>query len=224
MKNMKKLTGLYPQIVSRENLYHSAYMAARARRYRDSVADFNFRLEEEVEMLHRELAAKTYRHGKYRMFTIYDPKERNIAAAPFRDRVVHHAVHDVIEPFIDKTFIFDSYACRIGKGTHKAVDRAQKFLRANKYCFHGDVMKYFPSINHDVLKQVIAKKITDKDLLWLVNEIVDSARQVMGGGGQYIPYGERFTYRQPDQPVLRQLLFKRVGLFCQIRIKAKILH
>ena len=180
---MKKLTDIYPQIVSRENLYHSAYMAGKARRYRDSTADFNFRLEEEIDRLHRELLTRSYRHGKYRLFTIYDPKERRIAAAPFRDRVVHHAVHDVIEPFIDKTFIYDSYACRIGKGTHKAVDRAQEFLRANRYCFHGDVKKYFPSIDHGILKEIIAGKIADKDLLWLVDEIVDSAMQIAGGGG-----------------------------------------
>jgi retron-type reverse transcriptase len=179
---MKRLTGLYPQISSKENLYRSAHMAARGRRYRDTTADFNFHLEEEVEVLHRELTGKTYRHGKYRVFTIRDPKERSIAAAPFRDRVVHHAVHDFIEPFIDKTFIFDSYACRIGKGTHKAVDRAQGFLRANRFCFHGDVKKYFPSIGHGILKEMLAKRIMDKDLLWLVNEIIDSARQIMGGG------------------------------------------
>ncbi len=153
-------------------------MAARARRYRDSVADFNFHLEDEVEMLHRELTNKTYKHGKYRVFNVYDPKKRLIAAAPFRDRVVHHAVHDVIEPFIDETFIYDSYACRKDKGTHKAVDRAQSFLRANRFCLHGDVKKYFPSIDHGILKEIFAKRTIDTDLAWLVNGIIDSARQL----------------------------------------------
>jgi len=173
---MKKINNIFPEIISKENLYRSAYMASRGRRYRDSTANFNFSLEEEIGRLHKELLCKTYRHGRYRLFTIYDPKERNIAAAPFKDRVVHHAVHDVIEPIIDRTFIYDSYACRKDKGTHQAVDRAQRFLRANKFCFHGDIKQYFPSINHRIIKLILRKRIEDKDTLWLLDEIIDSAK------------------------------------------------
>ncbi|MDP2930348.1 MAG: reverse transcriptase/maturase family protein [bacterium] len=172
---MRKMRDIYSRIISKENLYHSAYMAAKGRRYRDTTADFNFYLEEEIDRLHKELSAKTYRHGKYRLFTIYEPKERKIAAAPFRDRVVHHAVHDIIEPVIDGTFIYDSYACRKDKGTHKAVNRAQSFLRANAFCFHGDIKKYFPSINHDILKEILKMRIDDSDLLCLLDEIINSA-------------------------------------------------
>ena len=179
---MNKISNIYSIIITKENLYRSAYAASRGRRYRDTTADFSFRLEEEVEKLHRELTDKTYRHGKYRMFTIHDPKERSIAAAPFRDRVVHHAVHDVIEPLFDKTFIYDSYACRINKGTHKAVDRAQSFLRANRFCLHGDIKKYFPSIDHGVLKSIIRQRIEDEDLLWLLDEIIDSAKNIVASG------------------------------------------
>ena len=96
---------------------------------------------------------------------------------------MHHAVHDVIEPIIDKTFIYDSYACRKDKGTHKAVDRAQSFLRANKFCFHGDIKKYFPSINHGMLKEILRRKIDDADLLWLLDEIIDSAMSLRGAVG-----------------------------------------
>ena len=173
-----RIDNIYAKIISKENLYRSAHLAARGRRYKDAAADFSFHLEREVQALHRELAGKTYRHGKYRTFTIFDPKERNISAAPFRDRVIHHAVHDVIEPVIDKIFIYDSYACRKEKGTHKAVDRAQSFLRANRFCFHGDIRKYFPSIDRGILKEMLAKRIGDKDLLWLLEEIVDSAVSV----------------------------------------------
>jgi retron-type reverse transcriptase len=95
------------------------------------------------------------------------PKERLFPAA-FRDRVVHHAVHDVIEPFIDKTFIYDSYACRKDKGSHKALDRAQRFLRSNRFCLHADVRKYFPSIDHGILKELLAKRIMDGALLRLI--------------------------------------------------------
>ena len=181
---MKKIRNIYQEIISKENLYCSAHMASKGRRYRDTVADFNFLLEEEVERLHGELAEKTYCHGKYRLFSVYEPKERGIAAAPFRDRVVHHAVHDVIEPLIDRSFIYHSYACRKGKGTHLAVDKAQSFLRANKYCFHGDIKKYFPSIDHNILKKLVEKKVEDRDLLWLLNEIIDSARQLNKSGRQ----------------------------------------
>ena len=152
---MKKIKALYKIIVSKENLYRSAYIASKGRRYRDTTADFNFHLEEEIGCLHRELLTKTYRHGKYRLFTIYEPKKREIAAAPFRDRVIHHAAHDCLEPIMDRSFIYHSYACRKHKGTHKAVDRAQSFLRANEFCFHGDIKKYFPSINHDILKGIL---------------------------------------------------------------------
>ena len=164
-------------------------MAARGRRYRDTTADFNFCLEEEIDHLHRELSTKSYRHGKYRLFTVYEPKERKIAAAPFRDRVIHHAVHDVIEPMIDRTFIYDSYACRNEKGTHKAVNRAQKFLRSNKFCFHGDIKKYFPSINHDILKRLLKMRIEDRDLLWLLDEIIDSAKQLVISDLQFTEKG-----------------------------------
>ena len=177
---MKKIYDVYSKIMSKENLYRSAYMAARGRRYRDTTADFNFHLEEEIDRLHNELATRSYCHGKYRIFTIHDPKKREIAAAPFRDRVVHHAVHDVIEPLIDKSFIYDSYACRNDKGTHKAVDRAQSFLRANRFCLHGDVKKYFYSINHDILKGILRMRIEDGNLLWLLDKIVDSAVSLRG--------------------------------------------
>ena len=172
---MREIKDIYPTIIAKENLYRSAYAASRGRRYRDSTADFNFHLEEEIGRLHRELAMKNYRHGKYRVFTIYDPKERQIAAAPFRDRVVHHAVHDIIEPIIDKTFIYDSYACRKNKGTHKAIGRAQGFLKENAFCLHGDIKKYFYSIDREILKELLRGYIADIDLLWLLDGIVDSA-------------------------------------------------
>jgi retron-type reverse transcriptase len=172
---MKKIENIYEKICSVENLYAAASMAAKGRRYRDSTADFTFRLEAEISRLKRELEKGTYRHGAYRVFVIHDPKERLISAAPFRDRVVHHAVHDVIEPLLDRTFIYDSYACRKTKGTHKAVDRAQSFLRVNKFCLHCDVKKYFQSIDHGILKGVLARCIGDVKTLSLLDTIIDSS-------------------------------------------------
>lgn len=178
--NMEKLKNIYQKIVSVENLYRAAYVAAKGRRFSNSAADFNFCLEDEIQKLRKELAIKTYKHGKYRVFTIRDPKVRQISAAPFRDRVVHHALHDVIEPLFDKSFVYDSYACRKNKGTHKAVDRAQEFLRVNKFCLHGDIQKYFPSIDHDVLKGLVRQRVEDRDLLWLFDCIIDSAKELAG--------------------------------------------
>lgn len=177
---MKKITDVYSKIITKENLYQAAYLASRGRRYSLPVADFNFGVEKEIEKLYKELSGKTYRHGNYRVFTVYEPKERKIAAAPFRDRVIHHALTDIIEPIYDKSFIYDSYACRVGKGTHKALDRAQSFLRKNKYCLHADIKKYFFSIDHNILKKILLKKIEDNDVLWLINEIIDSANQLSG--------------------------------------------
>lgn len=189
VRKMGRVSNIYSKVISKENLYRAAYMASRGRRYKDAAADFNFCLEREINCLWEELSAKTYCHGKYRTFVIYEPKERKISAASFRDRVVHHAMHDVLEPIIDREFIYDSYACRKGKGTHKAVGRAQSFSKLNKFCFHGDIRKYFPSIDHKILKKLIEKKVEDKDLLWLIGDIIDSAKQVTGGKDKGLPLG-----------------------------------
>ena len=177
---MKTYKHLFNKIVSKENLYAAAHFAARGKRERETVADFLFYLEEETQQLQKELVQQTYKHGKYRSFTVRDSKERLISAAPFRDRVVHHAVHDVVEPLFDNLFIYDSYACRKNKGTHRALDRTQSFLRANTYYFHGDIQKYFSSIEHNILKDLLYSKIKDEQTLWLIDKIIDSAK-IQGG-------------------------------------------
>ncbi len=166
---------MFDEIVSIPNLYRAAYAAARGKRYNNSVAFFDFCMEKEIERLHIDLSTGRYRHGSYKVFKIYEPKERDISKAPFRDRVVHHAIHDVIEPKIDRSFIFDSYACRRGKGTHVAVERAQSFLAAKKYCLHGDIKKYFPSIDHAILKNLLQRHIHEARLWRLLENIIDSS-------------------------------------------------
>ena len=180
---------MFEQVIHKENLYRSVCVAARGKAKSREIAQFMFLMEREIHKLRHELKSGAYRHGFYKLFKIYEPKERNIAKAPFRDRVVHHAIHDVIEPVIDKRFIYDSYACRRGKGTHKAVDRAQKFLRANKYCLHGDIKKYFPSIDHGVLKMLLRKRIDDKKLFALIEHVTNSASYVFGTTGKGLPIG-----------------------------------
>ncbi len=124
---MKRLGGVWPQLVSFENLLLAFRRARRGKARRSSVAGFELHLEKELLQLQRELQSGEYQPGEYRVFTIYERKPRQISAAPFRDRVVHHAIMNVIEPSLDRCFIFDSYACRHGKGTHAAVDRYQQW-------------------------------------------------------------------------------------------------
>ncbi|MFH0994425.1 MAG: hypothetical protein V1844_02885 [Pseudomonadota bacterium] len=130
---MKTYKHLYPDIVRFENLLEAARNAQKGKRFKHSTAIFNHNLENELLCLQRQLTARTYRHGLYTDFVIHDPKQRLISAAPYRDRVVHHALCNVIEPIFERIFIDDSYACRKGKGTHAAVDRYTAFARKNTY-------------------------------------------------------------------------------------------
>jgi len=123
------MTDLFSKVIDFAN-FHRAYKDARQnKRYRSSILKFGYHLEENLLALRRELITKTYRHGGYREFVVTDSKKRTIKAAPFRDRVVHHAVCNIIEPILDKGFIYDSYACRRGKGTHAAILRLESFIK-----------------------------------------------------------------------------------------------
>jgi retron-type reverse transcriptase len=187
---MKPLANIFDDVVSLDNLFASAKKAlVHGRRFKGEGAIFKFNLEREIFRLHRQLAEKKYRHGKYRLFTIRDPKERAIAAAPLRDRVLHHAVHDVVEPLLDRIFIFDSYACRKGKGTHRALDRAHHFLRANQYAVHLDVKNYFQSIDHGILKRLLRRFVADTGVYELIEEIIDSTDYL--AVNRYSPAGRR---------------------------------
>jgi len=170
---MKRHGNLWDGMIAFENLLRAAEKARRGKRFRPPAARFFFHLERELTRLHEELAGKTYRPGPYRTFTIYEGKARQISAAPFRDRVVHHALTGVLEPIFERSFVFDSYACRKGKGTHAAVDRCQGFARRYRYVLKADVRKFFPSIDHVILKGLVARKVKDPDVLWLVDRIID---------------------------------------------------
>ncbi len=138
------------------------------------VAKFNFGLENELLKLEDELKNQVYKPGNYRHFYVNDPKRRLISAAPYRDRVVHHAYCNIVEPLFDKTFIEHSYACRAGKGTHRALDRAQKFSRVNSHVLQCDIQKYFFTIDHQILLSIITRKIKDDKAVWLAKLIIKS--------------------------------------------------
>jgi RNA-directed DNA polymerase len=170
---MKRYGNLWQEIITFENILLAAKKAQRCKRFRPNILEFNYNLETEIITLQKELETKAYHPGDYTIFQIIDPKPRQISAAPYRDRVVHHALCNIIAPIFEKSFIPDSYANRRGLGTHKALKRFTQFARSNRYVLQCDIKKYFPSINHEILKQLIRQKIKCPDTLWLIDLIID---------------------------------------------------
>jgi retron-type reverse transcriptase len=170
---------MYAQICSWDNLLLAYRRASKGKRGHPSVAAFEYRLEDNVLQLHRELQDRTYRPAPYTSFYVHDPKRRLISAALFRDRVVHHALCNLIEPIFERSFIADSYANRIGKGTHRALDRCQQFARRYRYVLQCDVRQFFPSIDHAILRSILARKLSDPDVMWLVDRILESGVGVL---------------------------------------------
>jgi RNA-directed DNA polymerase len=170
---------MYAEVTAWDNLVRAFRKAAKGKRGQPNVAAFEYTLEENLWAIQQELQHFTYRPGAYQSFYIHEPKRRLISAAPFRDRVVHHALCNLIEPIFERSFIFDSYANRIGKGTHRAIARCQQFSRRYGYALKCDVRQFFPSIDHAILREHLARKIDDSDVLWLVDQILASGRGVL---------------------------------------------
>jgi len=190
---------LYSQLSSFDNLHLAYRQAAKGKRGQSLVASFEFRLEEELCALQDELLAGTYTPGPYHSFYIRDPKRRLISAAPFRDRVVHHALCNVIEPIFERTFIGDSYANRVGKGTHRALDRAQQFAQCYAHVLQCDVEQFFPSVDHGLLRAVLARKIADPQVMGLVDRILISGQGVLADEYTmtYFPGDDLFAVERP---------------------------
>ncbi len=174
---MKRYGNLWPQITAFANLLNAAQKAQKAKRFRDNVLDFNYHRETELLKLQAALRDRTYLPGAYRTFEIVEPKRRLISAAPYRDRVVHHALCNIIGPLFEAGFIYDSYANREFKGTHRALKRFTRYSRASRYVLQCDIQKYFPSIDHEILKTLIRRKIKCKDTLWLIDLIIDNSNE-----------------------------------------------
>ncbi|MFK7844956.1 MAG: reverse transcriptase domain-containing protein [Rhodothermales bacterium] len=170
---MKRSGHLFNKIVSLDNLLIAARKAFRGKKDKPRVAAFYFNLENEGVTLHQELIAATYEPRPYRTFTIFEPKERQICAADFRDRVVHHAICHMLDPLFEKSMISDTFACRVNKGTHAAVNRAQYFARRFPVFLKCDVVKYFASVDQAVLRNLLCSKIKDRRLLALLDQIID---------------------------------------------------
>jgi len=176
---MKSYKHLYPQIWSFENLYLAYRKARKGKRAREGAASFERIQEEQLLSLQEELISKSYSPGAYHSFYIHDPKKRLISAAPFRDRVIHHALCRVIEPIWECRFIHDTYANRVGKGTHRALDRTTQFARQYRYVLQCDIRQFFPSIDHTILMSELAHRIHDPEALWLCSRILYSGVDVL---------------------------------------------
>jgi retron-type reverse transcriptase len=177
---MKTHKNLFQRVTAFGNLYQAFTEAKRGKRDQLEVQCFEYHLEERLWEIKRELEAGGYCWGGYRAFWIHDPKPRFIHAAPFRDRVVHHAIHQVIEPIFEPSLIYDTYACRKGKGTLAAVLRYDEFIRRLKgkgYVLKCDIHHYFASIDHKILKSLIRKKIGDQRLLRLLDSLIDTHQE-----------------------------------------------
>ena len=172
---------LYAQICSFENLYLAYRKARQGKRGKPPVAEFEFNQEEELLRLRDELAAGAWQPGPYHSFYIHEPKRRLISAAPFRDRVVHHALCNLLEPRWERRFIYDSYANRLGKGTHRAILRCQQLARRYPYVLQCDLQQFFPSIDHAILRAELARVTGEPDVLGLIDLILQSGSQVFSG-------------------------------------------
>ena len=163
------------------------------KRKRKDVRTFETSLADNIFDLHHSLRLHTYKHGPYLAFTIHDPKKRNIHKAKVRDRLLHHAIHRKLYPFYDNIFITDSYSCRNFKGMHKAIDRFQCFFRSVSKNNHRtvwvlkcDIRKFFDSVDHHTLLEILKKKIADSAIISLLENIIASFEKTNGKG---IPLG-----------------------------------
>lgn len=190
---------IYSQICSLLNLWQAFVKASKGRRGKAAVAQFEYNLEGELIRLRDELQSETYRPGKYESFIVHEPKRRKISAAPFRDRVVHHALINVIGPPLERKFIHDSYANQVGKGTHAALDRCTYFMRRYQYVLPCDVTQFFPSIDHQILRSILARTIHDERTLRLIDLILASGEGILRAEYEmvYFPGDDLFACNRP---------------------------
>lgn len=167
------------QITTWDNLLDAWRKAARGKRGKRAVAAFEHHSADQPLAIQAELRSETWQPGPYVHFFIHEPKTRRISAAPFADRVVHHALCNVIAPAFESRFLADSYANRTGKGTHRAVDRLQYFARRYRYALRLDIVKHFPSIDHAILLETLGRVIVDPGVLDLAERIIASGDRVL---------------------------------------------
>jgi RNA-directed DNA polymerase len=186
---MKIYRHIFDELISLENLFAAWDQFRRGKRQRWEVMEFEFNLEQNIFEIHRELKNRSYRHGHYTSFSINDPKPRKISKACVRDRLVHQAVFNILNPIFEPTFIPNSFSNRVGKGTHAGVEELARLLRQESKNFRKpclalkcDIKKFFDSVNHKVLMEIISRRIKDPAALNLIKEIVESFEKTPGKG------------------------------------------
>lgn len=176
---MKRIGNLYRKICSFENLEAADIFAQKGKAKQDAIIAHNANKVANLKELHQILVDRQYKTSEYITFTIFEPKERLIYRLPyFPDRIVHHAIMNVLEPIFVKMFTSDTYNCIKGKGIHAAVRKLKDALKEKDqtlFCLKLDIKKFYPSIDHDILKELLLRKFKDPDLLQLLFEIIDSA-------------------------------------------------
>lgn len=176
---MKRKNNLFESIVSMDNLRFADQKAQRGKNKQYGVKLHISQAETNLFLLHEMLLNKTYKTSEYEVFKVYEPKEREVYRLPyFPDRITHHAIMNILEPIFVSLFTRDTYSCIKGRGIHAASNQVKKALKdvsKTTYCLKLDIKKFYPSVDHDILKQLLRRKIKDTDLLWLLDEIIDSA-------------------------------------------------
>jgi len=186
---MRTASQLFPQVTAFANLCRAFRHASQGKQDQPDVQRFAYQLEDRLWDIKQDLEAETDTWGGYRSFWIYDPKKRLIKAAPFRDRIIHHALYNVLEPLYERSYIRDSYACLRGRGTLAAVRRYHAFVRrigGTGYVLLGDIHQYFASVNHAVLKCLLRRKLRDRKLLRLLDSLIGTGDE---GTGKGMPIG-----------------------------------
>jgi len=176
---MKRIGNIYPQIYSMENLQLADKKAMKGKSGQYGVQVHLTNQEQNIQQLHIILRDKTYTTSAYTTFKVFEPKERDVYRLPyFPDRITHHAIMNILEPIFVSVFTADTYSCIKGKGIHaasNALKEALKDVENTQYCLKLDIKKFYPNVDHDILKQLLRRKFKDNDLLWLLDEIIDSA-------------------------------------------------
>lgn len=240
---MKRIGNIYEKITSLKNLQDADEKAQRGKGGQYGVMLHNKNREGNLLILQDMLVSKTYQTSKYDIFTIQEPKERIVYRLPyFPDRITHHAIMNVLEPIFVKTFTADTYSCIKKRGIHHLLRKLKNDLSDNKtkYCLKIDIKKFYPSIDHEILKFLLRRKFKDKDLLWLMDEIIDSAPGLPIGNylsqylaNFYLSYfdhwlkekiGVKYYYRYADDMVILDADKNRLhGILSDIRQYLKIL-
>ena len=212
-------THTYDNIISVENLLAAWKEFLNGKRTKKDVQEFELQLMDNVLHLHTELAAKTYHHGPYHAFKISDPKPREIHKALVRDRLLHHAIYRKLYPFFDRTFIADSYSCRVNKGTHRAMNRFRDFAHIvsknhtkTLWILKCDIRKFFASVDHKILFEILHTRIADPEILSLLRRIVESFETSPSKG---LPLGNLTSQ------LLVNIYLNEFDQFVKQRLKAK---